>query len=331
MGHHLAIQRVCKQFDGQKVLECVDLSVHKGEFFFLLGPSGCGKTTLLRIIAGLLEADSGHIFLDSKEITSLPAYKRDVNTVFQNYALFPHMTVFENIAFGLRMKHIPDTVIKNKIFDMLHLVKLEGYEQKKPATLSGGQAQRVALARALINEPAVLLLDEPLGALDVKLRKHMQSELKQLQKKIGTTFVCVTHDQEEALAMGDRIAVMNSGVIEQVGTPHDLYHKPYNQFVCDFLGACNFIRIESKRVGIRPERIAISKENLDITPDFSSHKARIIESVFTGNMQLFVAEKENGTLVQVAKQNTPDTTHLRVGDAVYIGWSKNDIITFHGD
>jgi spermidine/putrescine transport system ATP-binding protein len=219
----------------------VDLDIHEGEFFFLLGPSGCGKTTLLRIISGLLEADEGQILLKNTDITRLPAHKRDVNTVFQNYALFPHMNVFDNVAFGLRMKKINETKVRLKVTEALKLVDLPDFSLRMPSQMSGGQMQRVALARAIVNEPAVLLLDEPLGALDVKLRRQMQLELRHLQRKLGTTFICVTHDQEEALTLGDRIAVMNQGRFEQIDNAHNLYHQPNSLFVCDFLGDCNFL------------------------------------------------------------------------------------------
>jgi spermidine/putrescine transport system ATP-binding protein len=237
----VSLRNITKSYDAETVLRNVDLDIREGEFFFLLGPSGCGKTTLLRIIAGLLEPESGQILLKNSDISRVPAHKRDVNTVFQNYALFPHMNVFDNVAFGLRMKKMNETTIRRKVTDALKLVDLPDFASRMPTQMSGGQMQRVALARAIVNEPAVLLLDEPLGALDVKLRRQMQLELRQLQRKLGTTFVCVTHDQEEALTLGDRIAVMNKGRFEQIDNANNLYHHPNSYFVCDFLGDCNFL------------------------------------------------------------------------------------------
>ena len=213
------LKQVSKSFDGKTVLNNLDLQIYNGEFLTILGPSGCGKTTTLRLIAGFEHADSGDIILNGKRINNIPANNREVHTVFQNYALFPHMSVFENIAFGLKMHKVPKNEIKDKVMDVLHIVKLEEFVDRKPSQLSGGQQQRVALARALVNKPLVLLLDEPLSALDASLRLNMQKELKQLQRKLGITFVLVTHDREEALSMSDRVIVMNQGVIEQCGTP----------------------------------------------------------------------------------------------------------------
>ena len=212
-----------------------------GEFFSLLGPSGCGKTTTLRMIGGFEAPTSGVIELQGQDVTWLPPYKRNVNTVFQNYALFPHLTIYENVAFGLRRKSVKDTEVKSRVTTMLHLVELSGFERRKPTQISGGQAQRVALARALINKPAVLLLDEPLGALDLKLRKQMQVELKRIQQEVGITFIYVTHDQEEAMTMSDRIAVMNKGRYEQLGEPEVLYERPMTRFVAGFLGVSNLL------------------------------------------------------------------------------------------
>ena len=239
-------------FDGEEVLKSICLSIHNEEFVTLLGPSGCGKTTTLRIIGGFLTPLSGSVYFDGQDITSLPPHKRNVNTVFQKYALFPHLTVFENIAFGLRLKKepdeadgkqkkIPETVIRQRVTEMLALVNLKGFEKRHVGTLSGGQQQRVAIARALINNPKVLLLDEPLGALDLKLRKDMQNELKDIQKKTGITFIYVTHDQEEALSMSDTVVVMANGEIQQIGTPIDIYNEPVNAFVADFIGESNIL------------------------------------------------------------------------------------------
>ncbi len=236
------LENVCKIYDQKDVvLKGMDLDIRKGEFLTLLGPSGCGKTTTLRIIAGFETPTNGRVVIDGEDVTETPPHLRCVNTVFQNYALFPHMNIYDNIAFGLKMKKTDKNVIREKVSEMLKMVQLEGYDTRMPSQLSGGQMQRVAIARAVINSPKVLLLDEPLGALDLKLRKQMQLELKHLQKMLGITFVFVTHDQEEALTMSDRIVVMNEGVIEQVGTPEELYEQPETKFVADFLGETNIL------------------------------------------------------------------------------------------
>ena len=227
---------VVKRFGDAVAVDHIDLEVQDGEFFSLLGPSGCGKTTTLRMIGGFEQPTSGLIELQGQDVTWLPPYKRNVNTVFQNYALFPHLTIYENVAFGLRRKGVKDAEVKRRVSEMLELVELPGFERRKPTQISGGQAQRVALARALINKPAVLLLDEPLGALDLKLRKQMQVELKRIQQEVGITFIYVTHDQEEAMTMSDRIAVMNKGRYEQLGDPESLYERPTTRFVAGFLG-----------------------------------------------------------------------------------------------
>lgn len=235
----IQFENIIKEFDGQLVLKGINLDIFENEFVTLLGPSGCGKTTLLRILGGFLEPNEGKVYFDGIEITNVPAYKREINTVFQRYALFPHMTVFENIAFGLNIKKVNKEVIEQKVTRMLELVNLQGFEQRAVTVLSGGQQQRVAIARALVNEPSVLLLDEPLGALDLKLRQEMQIELKKIQKEVGITFIYVTHDQEEALTMSDKIVVMNNGEIQQIGTPIDIYNEPENRFVADFIGESN--------------------------------------------------------------------------------------------
>src|SRR5947208_11470426 len=226
---------------GFMAVDHIDLEVRDGEFFSLLGPSGGGKTTTLRMIGGFEQPTEGTIELQGEDVTWLPAYKRNVNTVFQNYALFPHLTIYENVAFGLRRKKVSDADVKKRVTEMLQLVELPGYERRKPSQISGGQAQRVALARALVNKPAVLLLDEPLGALDLKLRKQMQVELKRIQQEVGITFIYVTHDQEEAMTMSDRIAVMNRGSYEQLGDPESLYERPTTRFVAGFLGVSNLL------------------------------------------------------------------------------------------
>ena len=237
----LELKDLFVSFDGEKVLDGLSLDIKDGEFITLLGPSGCGKTTTLRLIAGFLNPDSGTLFFEGKDLNGVPAYKRRVNTIFQRYALFPHLNVFENVAFGMRVKKLPEDVIKSKVSELLKLVDLEGFEKRRIATLSGGQQQRIAIARAIANEPKVLLLDEPLAALDLKLRKDMQKELRKMQRKLGITFIFVTHDQEEALTMSDRVVVMDKGKIQQVGTPQDIYNEPKNAFVADFIGESNIV------------------------------------------------------------------------------------------
>ncbi len=232
---------VSKAFDGETVLDHINLQIHDKEFVTLLGPSGCGKTTTLRIIGGFETPDTGDVEFDGKSVKDVPPHKRPVNTVFQRYALFPHLNVFENVAFGLRLKKAPEAEIRTKVKEMLTLVNLKGFERRRVSTLSGGQQQRVAIARALINEPEVLLLDEPLGALDLKLRKDMQNELKKIQKATGITFIYVTHDQEEALSMSDTVVVMANGQIQQIGSPTDIYNEPENAFVADFIGESNIV------------------------------------------------------------------------------------------
>lgn len=238
----LELKEIKKSFtEGEAVLDNISLEISKGEFITLLGSSGCGKTTTLRIIAGLEQPDAGSVWLDGREVTGLEPNQRDVNTVFQNYALFPHMNVAENIGYGLKLKKVPKSEIRKKVSQMLELVQLEGYEKRKPSELSGGQKQRVAIARALVNNPKILLLDEPLGALDLQLRRAMQIELKHLQKKLGITFIYITHDQEEAINMSDRIAVMKDGCIEQIGTPDEIYNHPKTSYVATFVGNANIL------------------------------------------------------------------------------------------
>ena len=237
----IALKNISVEFDGEKVLDDLNLSIRDGEFVTLLGSSGCGKTTTLRLIAGFLEPDSGEVFFDGKSMNGVPPYKREVNTIFQRYALFPHYNVYENIAYGLRVRKVPEKQIREQVTEMLRLVNLQGFEKRNVTRLSGGQQQRVAIARALVLKPKVLLLDEPLAALDLKLRKDMQQELKNIQKQLGITFVFVTHDQEEALSMSDTVVVMNEGKVQQIGTPIDIYNEPQNAFVADFIGESNIL------------------------------------------------------------------------------------------
>lgn len=237
----IELKNISKEYNGEQVLDSINLDIHDNEFITLLGPSGCGKTTTLRIIGGFVMPDSGDVLFNGKKVTNVPPYKRPVNTVFQKYALFPHLNVFENVAFGLRVAKVPDGEIERRVKEMLENVDLEGFDKRSVNNLSGGQQQRVAIARALINNPKVLLLDEPLGALDLKLRKEMQIELKDIQQQLSITFIYVTHDQEEALTMSDTVVVMNNGRIQQIGSPQDIYNEPVNAFVADFIGESNIL------------------------------------------------------------------------------------------
>ena len=297
----IEFQNIVKSFNDSLVLKGINLSIHENEFVTLLGPSGCGKTTLLRILGGFIQQNEGHVYFDDIEISNIPPYKREINTVFQRYALFPHMNVFDNVAFGLRIKKQDKNTIEQKVKKMLKLVNLEGYEDRPVTLLSGGQQQRVAIARALVNEPMVLLLDEPLGALDLKLRKEMQIELKKIQQEVGITFIYVTHDQEEALTMSDTIVVMNAGEIQQIGTPTDIYNEPENRFVADFIGESNILEgvmLEDYKVKFDDQvfecidygfednldvDIVLRPEDIDIVPiDMGRIKGVIKSSLFKG-------------------------------------------------
>lgn len=281
------LQGICKSFDGETVLDNIDLDIHDKEFITLLGPSGCGKTTTLRILGGFETPDAGEVFFDGKRINDLPPCNRQVNTVFQRYALFPHLNVFENIAFGLRVKKMDEPTVRRKVKEMLSLVNLNGFEKRKVDTLSGGQQQRVAIARALVNNPKVLLLDEPLAALDLKLRKDMQNELKNIQQQTGITFVYVTHDQEEALSMSDTVVVMAEGRIQQIGTPVDIYNEPVNAFVADFIGESNILD------GTVPE---------DYRAKFAGHVFPCVDSGFEKNQPVdIVIRPEDVDVVPVDK------------------------------
>ena len=343
-----------KCFDGKEVIPQLDLTINNGEFLTLLGPSGCGKTTVLRLIAGLETVDSGRIMLDNEDITHVPAENRYVNTVFQSYALFPHMTVFENVAFGLRMQKTPAAEITPRVMEALRMVQLETFAQRKPHQLSGGQQQRVAIARAVVNKPRLLLLDESLSALDYKLRKQMQNELKALQRKLGITFVFVTHDQEEALTMSDRIVVMRDGRIEQDGTPREIYEEPKNLFVAGFIGEINMFnatvieRLDEQRVRanvegrecniyvnfavepgqklhvlLRPEDLRVEEINDD------NHAEGLIgyvrERNYKGMTLESVVELENGKMVMVSEffnEDDPDFDHS-LDQKMAINWVES--------
>ena len=305
-------KNISKNFEDQQVLKGIDLNIYENEFLTLLGPSGCGKTTLLRIIGGFEEPSNGQLIFDGKDISKVPPYKREVNTVFQKYALFPFLNVADNIAFGLNLKKMDKDVIEKKVSRMLELVGLKGFEKRDVTLLSGGQQQRVAIARALVNEPKVLLLDEPLGALDAKLRKDMQTELKKIQKEVGITFIFVTHDQEEALSMSDTIVVLNDGVIQQIGTPMDIYNEPQNRFVAEFIGESNIIEgnmikdclvnfdgidWECVDKGFKDNEdieVVLRPEDMDVVePEAGKVSGTIISKVFMGVHYEYLVETKN--------------------------------------
>ena len=308
----IELKNISKNFEDQQVLKGIDLNIYENEFLTLLGPSGCGKTTLLRIIGGFEEPSNGQLIFDGKDISKVPPYKREVNTVFQKYALFPFLNVADNIAFGLNLKKMDKDVIEKKVSRMLELVGLKGFEKIDVTLLSGGQQQRVAIARALVNEPKVLLLDEPLGALDAKLRKDMQTELKKIQKEVGITFIFVTHDQEEALSMSDTIVVLNDGVIQQIGTPMDIYNEPQNRFVAEFIGESNIIEgnmikdclvnfdgidWECVDKGFKDNEdieVVLRPEDMDVVePEVGKVSGTIISKVFMGVHYEYLVETKN--------------------------------------
>ena len=308
----IELKNISKNFEDQQVLKGIDLNIYENEFLTLLGPSGCGKTTLLRIIGGFEEPSNGQLIFDGKDISKVPPYKREVNTVFQKYALFPFLNVADNIAFGLNLKKMDKDVIEKKVSKMLELVGLKGFEKRDVTLLSGGQQQRVAIARALVNEPKVLLLDEPLGALDAKLRKDMQTELKKIQKEVGITFIFVTHDQEEALSMSDTIVVLNDGVIQQIGTPMDIYNEPQNRFVSEFIGESNIIEgnmikdclvnfdgidWECVDKGFKDNEdieVVLRPEDMDVVePEAGKVSGTIISKVFMGVHYEYLVETKN--------------------------------------
>ena len=358
-GWAVELHHVYKSFDGTDAVRDVNIRIADGEFFSLLGPSGCGKTTLLRMIAGFELPSSGEIVIHNKPMGSTPPFRRDVNTVFQSYALFPHLSVLDNVAFGLRMKHVAKSEIAQRVAEALKLVQLEGFENRKPRQLSGGQQQRVALARALINRPEVLLLDEPLAALDLKLRKEMQVELKLIQEQLGITFIFVTHDQEEALSLSDRIAVMNGGQVLQIGTPTEIYERPLTQFVADFIGECNFLTgtVESVAQGLAtvrtngdlllsgmtPQAVAIGDAVvLAVRPE----KVRLVEHQRPEGVNVFAVQIErityigsdtriivklpNGLAFDIWESNTISTldpeAYYAPGDRAWLTWAPRNAL-----
>jgi spermidine/putrescine transport system ATP-binding protein len=343
------LKGVSKHFGAVVAVDDISLSISDGEFFSLLGPSGCGKTTTLRLIAGFELPTGGGVYIGSKLQGDIPPYRRPVNTVFQNYALFPHMSVFENVAFGLEMRKVPKEEIRRRVLETLEMVQLPRMENRKPDQLSGGQQQRVALARALVNRPQVLLLDEPLGALDLKLRKAMQLELKALQHRVGITFIYVTHDQEEALTMSDQIAVMNQGHVLQIGAPEEIYEQPADRFVADFIGETNFLegQVKGRRadeavvvidralpvhvpigrgvgmgdkvtIAIRPEKISLYAE----PPDPRAVPGVVQEVIYTGTDTRYLVQLTEKTIVTVRQQNVSmgATVGFLVGAQVYLYW-----------
>ncbi|GGE71353.1 ABC transporter ATP-binding protein [Priestia taiwanensis] len=319
MKNIITIENVEKHFANQVIIPSLSLDIQEGEFLTILGPSGCGKTTLLRMIAGFEKPSKGAIKLDGKVINDLEPYKRDMNMVFQNYALFPHMTVEENIRFGLKMKGVSNKEQKERAEEVLHLTQLTELRSRKPKQLSGGQQQRVAIARAVVNNPKVLLLDEPLGALDFKLRKDLQRELKNLQRNLGITFVYVTHDQEEAMSMSDRVAVMNNGKVEQLGTPEEIYYKPKSLFVATFIGENNIVKDGERLFALRPEKIRTG------SPSDTGMRTGVVEDVeFLGNHHKMYIREESGENLFIAYQPTDKDAHYKVNDIIGFGWNKED-------
>ncbi|MDL2215644.1 ABC transporter ATP-binding protein [Ruminococcaceae bacterium OttesenSCG-928-N02] len=321
----ISLQDIVVDFDTEAVLTGLSLDIHDKEFVTLLGPSGCGKTTTLRVIGGFLEPKAGSVFFYGENITALPPYKRPVNTVFQKYALFPHLNVFENVAFGLRLKKMPQEQVRTKVLEMLELVGLAGFARRSTAKLSGGQQQRVAIARALVNEPKVLLLDEPLGALDLKLRKEMQTELKRIQQSADITFIYVTHDQEEALTMSDRVVVMKGGVIQQIGAPQDIYNEPVNAFVADFIGESNIMDGMMQRDfsvefagqtfscvdgGFAPQelvKVVVRPEDIQVVPTIQGQITGVVTStVFKGvHYEMAVEQAGNEWIIHSTQAQEP--------------------------
>jgi spermidine/putrescine transport system ATP-binding protein len=350
--HVIRLENVHKAFGSFVAVHDADFAIERGEFFAMLGPSGCGKTTTLRMIAGFEQPTSGRVLLEGLDVSNVPPYRRNVNTVFQQYALFPHMTVFDNVAFGPRSRKVGDSVLRPQVMEMLEIVRLADLAKRKPAQMSGGQQQRVALARALVNMPSALLLDEPLGALDLKLRQAMQIELKRIQREVGITFIFVTHDQEEALTMSDRIAVMSQGHVEQIGSPEEIYHQPASVFVAGFIGTANLmpgvvadladghvvvslhsgttVRAEMSRgaftkggpatVMLRPERLHLTKDE----PAGEHLRVRITDLIFQGPAVRTVVEAADGTelVAHIGSGTGDDLPFLRPGDDLWLSWGQ---------
>ena len=324
---------VSKHYGEVAAVKSLDLEIKRGEFFTLLGPSGSGKTTTLRMIAGFEEPDTGRVELDGKDVTGLPPYDRSVNTVFQDYALFPHMSVGDNVAYGLRVKGVGKEERRRRASQALATVRLAGYEDRRPNQLSGGQQQRVALARAIVNEPRVLLLDEPLGALDLKLREQMQLELKGIQGQVGITFIYVTHDQEEALTMSDRIAVFNEGGVEQIGAPTEIYEKPDNAFVAGFVGVSNLLERDGRQFTVRPEKISMI-ENGTAPSGLHVEEGTIKDVSYAGMITRYIVDLEAGGSLQIVRQNLETSSadaQAQRGRKVKIGWRADQTVAVEGE
>lgn len=337
-GVLIRLENVSKSFDGEVILDHIDLEIKHNEFVTLLGPSGCGKTTTLRIIGGFVDADEGNVYFEGKKINDVPPYQRNINTVFQRYALFPHLNVYENIAFGLRLKKMSDAEIREKVKAMLAMVNLKGFEKRSITALSGGQQQRVAIARALVNEPRALLLDEPLSALDAKLRKDMQKELKEIQKRTGITFIFVTHDQEEALSMSDKVVVMADGRIQQIGTPVEIYNEPINAFVADFIGESNIVTgvmprdyvvtfaghsFQCEDAGFAPNEkvdVVVRPEDIDIVPiDQAMLTGEVTSVTFKGDYYEIIVD------IDGFKWMIESTDRVNAGDTIGISIDPYEI------
>ena len=314
----ISVKDAVKRYGNNTVIPDLNLEIGDGELFTLLGPSGCGKTTTLRIIAGLELPDAGQVILEGQDITNREPNKRDVNTVFQNYALFPHMNVSDNVGYGLKIRKVPKAEIERKVEQALRLVQLEEYGKRMPDQLSGGQKQRIAIARAVINEPKVLLLDEPLGALDLKLRRQMQLELKRLQKRLGITFIYITHDQEEAINMSDRIGVMHEGVLEQLGTPNEVYYQPKTSYVADFVGNANILHKNGETFAIRSENILMNGEAV------CTQEAVVVEKSFAGGQLRILFRLPDGQTLTASRYGIDND--LQPGQKVQIGWDAKDAV-----
>lgn len=327
MKNIIKVEAVEKHFGDQVIIPALSLDIKEGEFLTILGPSGCGKTTLLRMIAGFEKPTKGVISLDEETINDLPPYKRHMNLVFQHYALFPHMTVEKNIRFGLKMQKVSEAEQKERAEEAMRLTQLTEFRNRKPSKLSGGQQQRVAIARAIVNNPRVLLLDEPLGALDFKLRKDLQRELKNLQRNLGITFIYVTHDQEEAMSMSDRIVVMNKGHIEQIGTPKEIYHKPETMFVATFIGENNIVQTGETYVAVRPENVKI--RSVEESSNEGYHFGHIEDIEFVGNMEKLYIRDEKTSELFMAYQSADEAMQWNIGDNVSVGWEKEDEVTLN--
>ena len=326
----VVLDGVTKRFDSVVAVDGVDLMVRRGEFVSLLGPSGCGKTTTLRLIAGFEQPDAGQIRIGDEDVAGRPPYRRNVNTVFQSYALFPHMRVLANVAYGLRHRNVEKGEREQRARAALELVRLKDVEGRKPSQLSGGQQQRVALARALVMEPKVLLLDEPLGALDLSVRKQLQIELKRIQSEVGITFIYVTHDQEEALAMSDRVAVMNAGRIEQVGSPREIYDNPTSEFVASFIGDTNFIQRGGSTIAVRAERMRVSRGR----PDTGTWlNGEVVATMVIGPTVQSVVRADDGQSLLVREQRTHgnrEAESLSEGERVVVGWADDAALVLAG-